>query len=179
MSGWWLQWWIGLFMIVCGFSMGRMGPAFSRSKIGYPLALFGLGLAFFAPEGLVDNEITASETLNHTLYWTIPGIVGCYALFKGAPIYNVTKPVLLFSGWSIVAISWYIMINYSEPFTHDITSTLVTIIGLLFVFVVHIIAVRFVESRPLSDETVEPLSESEKTYVTTVLSRNLGNRGGQ
>ena len=159
-------------MIVCGFSMGRMGPAFSRSKIGYPLA-------FFAPEGLVGNEITASETLNRTLYWTIPGIVGCYALFKGAPIYNVTKPVLLFSGWSIVTISWYIMINYSEPFTHDITSTLVTIIGLLFVFVVHIIAVRFVESRPLSDETVEPLSESEKTYVTTVLSRNLGNREGQ
>ena len=71
------------------------------------------------------------------------------------------------------------MLKYSEPFTHEITSTLVTIFGLLIVFVVHIMAVRFVESRPLSDETVEPLSESEKTYVTTVLSRNLKNMEDQ
>lgn len=179
MTEWWLQWWIGLFMVVCGFSMGRMGPAFSRSKIGYPLALFGLALAFFSPEGLVDNEIMASSTLNRTLYWAIPGLVGCYTLSKGAPIYNVTKPALLLAGWSIVAISWYVMLKYSEPFTHEITLTLVTIFGLLIVFVVHIMAVRFVESRPLSDETVEPLSESEKTYVTTVLSRNLKNMEDQ
>jgi len=176
---WWLQWWIGLFLLVCGFSMGRMGPAFSRSKIGYPLALFGLALAFFSPEGLEANELIASSTLNQTLYWAVPGLLGCYTLSKGAPIYNVTKPAYLFAGWSIVALSWYIMLTYSEPFSHDIFSIVVAILGLLAIAVIHVMVVRVVETRPQSDETVEPLSESERAYVTTVLSRNLGKMGDE
>ena len=78
MTEWWLQWWIGLFLVVSGFSMGRMGPAFSRSKIGYPLALFGLGLVFFSTEeGLISNEQIASEAMRQTLYWAVPGLLGC------------------------------------------------------------------------------------------------------
>ncbi|MBK70548.1 MAG: hypothetical protein CMB53_04045 [Euryarchaeota archaeon] len=179
MTEWWLQWWIGLFLIVCGFSMGRMGPAFSRSKIGYPLALFGLAMAFFSPEGLEVNELVASQTLNQTLYWAAPGLFGCYTLSRGAPIYNVAKPAYLFAGWSIVALSWYIMATFSDPLSHDMIPSLVTILGLFLVFIIHIMVVRVVETLPQSEETVEPLSESEKNYVTTVLTRNLGKLGDE
>tara|TARA_B100001250_G_scaffold85993_1_gene71127 strand:- start:27487 stop:28026 length:540 start_codon:yes stop_codon:yes gene_type:complete len=177
MMGWWLQWWIGLFLMVSGFSMGRMGPAFSRSKIGYPLALFGLGLVFFSTEeGLISNEQIASETMRQTLYWALPGLFGCYIVARGSPIYNVTRPTTLAIGWVILLFSWYVLLtNYDLP-GPDVVSSAITIAGLIVVFIAHIFIIRLVETLPRSNETIPPLSEIEKTYVANVLNRHLGDR---
>jgi len=178
MMGWWLQWWIGLFLMVSGFSMGRMGPAFSRAKIGYPLALFGLGLAFFSPEeGLISNEQIASETMRQTLYWAVPGLFGCFIVARGAPIYNVTRPTILAIGWAILIFSWYVLLTHYDLFGHDVVSGVITIVGLIIVFIAHMFTIRMVESLPRSNETILPLSEIEKTYVASVLNRHLEDRG--
>ncbi|MDP6870964.1 MAG: hypothetical protein QGI73_01865 [Candidatus Thalassarchaeaceae archaeon] len=178
MTEWWLQWWIGLFLMVSGFSMGRMGPAFNRAKIGYPLALFGLGLVFFSSdEGLIQNEQIASETMRQTLYWAVPGLIGCFIVARGSPIYNVTRPPTLAIGWAVLLLSWYILLTHYDPFGHDLISSIITIAGLIIVFIVHMFAIRLVETLPRSDETIPPLSETEKTYVASVLNRHLENKG--
>ena len=65
-------------MVVCGFSMGRMGPAFSRSKIGYPLALFGLALAFFSPDNGLKHTQSYVVLGNSRLSWVL------YIIQRGA-----------------------------------------------------------------------------------------------
>jgi len=177
MTEWWLQWWIGLILIVSGFSMGRMGPAFGRAKIGYPLAFFGLGLVFFSPEeSLLSNEKIASETIRQTLYWAVPGMFGCFVVAKGAPIYNVTRPATLTAGWAIMLFSWYVLLTNYDIVGHDVILSVVTIAGLIAVFFLHVFSIRIVEGLPRSDETIPPLSEVEKTYVVSVLNRHLDDR---
>jgi hypothetical protein len=58
-----------------------------------------------------------------------------------------------------------------------VVSGVITIVGLIIVFIAHMFTIRMVESLPRSNETILPLSEIEKTYVASVLNRHLEDRG--
>ena len=71
-----MQWWLGLALLVSGYSMARMGPAFRRSRFGLPLFLVGLLLTTYPPDGLLAAESRASNEMLATLEWAGPALIG-------------------------------------------------------------------------------------------------------
>ena len=178
MTDWWLQWWLGLALLVSGYSMARMGPAFRRSKLGAPLFLVGLLLTIYPPDGLLVAESRASDEMLATLEWLAPALVGFILVASGAPIYYVTNKTRLILGWALVLFAGY-SIFVNRPLEADsIILGISALLGILTTVILHLLAVRFTESLSSGDGVTEPLDEDEIKHVSAILSSHLSQMEG-
>tara|TARA_B100000965_G_scaffold312303_1_gene272075 strand:- start:27379 stop:27927 length:549 start_codon:yes stop_codon:yes gene_type:complete len=177
-TDWWLQWWLGLALLVSGYSMARMGPAFRRSKLGAPLFLVGLLLTIYPPDGLLVAESRASDEMLATLEWLAPALVGFILVASGAPIYYVTNKTRLILGWALVLFAGY-SIFVNRPLEADsIILGISALLGILITVILHLLAVRFTESLSSGDGVTEPLDEDEIKHVSAILSSHLSQMEG-
>ena len=168
-----MQWWLGLALLISGYSMARMGPAFKRSKLGAPLFLLGLLMTIFPPDGLLAAESRASDEMSAFLYWTAPAVAGFYLVASGAPIYYISSKLRLAVGWALVLFAGYLIFENWSPGVEGATSGIAVILGLVTTAVLHLIAVRFTESISSGDGVTKPLDDEEIKHVSAILSSHL------
>ena len=178
MTDWWLQWWLGLALLISGYSMARMGPAFGRSKLGVPLFLVGLLLTIYPPEGLLVAESRASDEILATLKWVGPALIGFIFVASGAPIYYVINKPRLITGWVLVLFAGYSIIVSWSIEVDTIISGIAALLGILITVALHLLAVRFTESLSSGDGVTEPLDEDEIKHVSAILSSHLIQKEG-
>jgi len=175
--GWWFQWWIALALLASGYSMARMGPAFKRSRFGYPIFCIGLIMAFLTPEELISSEEAAAESLKLTLSWAIPGAIGLYIVASGAPIYHESTTSRLIMGWGLTLYSTWIMFIAWSPNTDMIDDAAFSAFGVILAYIIYLYSIRVTESLGPGDSVTKPLQETEIKHVSEILLSNLKERG--
>lgn len=168
-----MQWWLGLALLISGYSMARMGPAFKRSKIGAPLFLIGLLMTLFPPDGLLAAESRASDEMLASLYWMIPAVAGFYLVASGAPIYYVTSKLRLMVGWVLVLFAGYLIFVSWSPGVESAILGIAAMLGVIVTVSLHLIAIRFTESLSPGDGITKPLDDEEVKHVSAILASHL------
>ncbi|MAE97999.1 MAG: hypothetical protein CL965_02765 [Euryarchaeota archaeon] len=170
----WLQWWIALFLLISGYSMARMGPAFDRSRFGFLIFFAGLVLTLLPTEGLMSSEDAASESLRLTLSWAIPGVIGLYIVASGAPIYNESNLFKLLIGWSLTLYSMWAMLVSWGPDIDIIGKTVSSALGVSLTLIIYLYSIRITESISSGDSVTKPLEGDEIKHISEILLSNLG-----
>ena len=167
--------WSSLILIIFAFTFHRMGPSFVRSKYGPPLSLLGISCLLLLTDGLGPPESNLKASIIEFLIWGIPFTFGSVMILGSAPIYSQRNNQRISIGWVLIAISWAAILSHTEKaelshFTHGIWISIGLAIGLALFFVAISLSERL---SGISNES-EPLSQSERDLVETILIRRMG-----
>ena len=151
-----------------------MGPSFDRSRFGTPLFLLGLSCLLFLTDGLGIPETELKLSIIEFFVWAIPFISGSIVILGSAPTYGRRNNLGISIGWLLILMAWTVIFSQSQrlylsDFTTGIWISIGLVIGLMFFFIAISLAERF--SGIINQS--EPLSQSERNLVETILIRRL------
>ena len=153
--------------------MHRTGPAFKRHPAGTPVALLGLALILLhsapaQPESLIE------ETSTDIKPWIICAAIRFNLVHLGAPIYSNARTLPLLAGWAGIIAAWYLILETLRDLTLiEILSWLGSILGAILAIAVFALSVKYTESKTPVEPESTPLTEKERKYVQSVISRHL------
>jgi len=153
--------------------MHRTGPAFKRHPAGTPVVLLGLALILLHSEP-AEPESLLVETTTDIAPWIICAAIGINLVLLGAPIYSNARPLPLLAGWAGITAAWYLILETLPDLTLiEILSWLGSILGAILAIAVFALSVKYTESKTPVEPESTPLSEKERKYVQSVISRHL------
>ena len=151
-----------------------MGPSFDRSRFGTPLFLLGLSCLLFLTDGLGIPETELKLSIIEFFVWAIPFISGSIVILGSAPTYGRRNNLGISIGWLLILMTWTVIFSqsrsfYLSDFTTGIWISIGLVIGLIFFFIAISLSERF--SGIINQS--EPLSQSERNLVETILIRRM------
>ncbi len=151
-----------------------MGPSFIRSRFGAPLSLLGTSCLLLLTDGLGVPESDLKMSIIEFLVWAIPFSLGSIIILGSAPTYIRRDNQRMSMGWLLIAGSWAVIFSQTEKadlsnFISGIWISIGLAIGLTSFFFAISLAERF---SGISNES-EPLSQSERDLVETILIRRM------
>lgn len=153
--------------------MHRTGPAFKRHPAGTPVALLGLALILLHSEP-AEPESLLVETTTDIMPWIICAAIGINIVLSGAPIYSNARTLPLLAGWAGIIAAWYLILETLRDLTLiEILSWLGSILGAILAIAVFALSVKYTESKTPVEPESKPLTEKERKYVQSVISRHL------
>ena len=180
MSPWVLQVWLGLALSIVGIAMHRTGPAFKRHRFGAPVALLGLAVMLVHTQELPEPEAGLVQAMVDSMFWVVPGVFGATLVMLGAPLYWKSRPWALLAGWPLIAVAWYEVYAVAAGTSpSDFPLSLAALPGAALALLVFALCVRTAERMVPPEPVTEPLTERERRYVESVLSRHLRGDGGE
>ena len=166
--------WLAFFLLVVGFSFGRMGPSFSRSQFSLPIILIGTLLFVLNNYPIENPEADLLNFLHSFAPWFFVCSLGFYLVLRGSPIYWRVRYPELTIGWILISLSFYLYLEHYELPENFLLMTIFSVLGAIVSLFLFILLVRFVEnSIPLENPAPE-LTEEEKDFVTRIISINIG-----
>lgn len=167
--------WASLGVLMIGFCLHRMGPAFERSRFGPPLMLLGITCLILLPGELEYHEERLIQSFFDLLPWASIFFLGAILALRASSNYGISNPYLLSLGWALIAISWYIFIHSSNPLSlYTIIEGLWASLGIFSGFLAFGFGVAVAERITGLDFESDPLSEKESSLVRIILERRLG-----
>ena len=167
--------WGSLVVLMIGFCLHRMGPAFERGRVGPPLILLGITCLVLLPAELVYPEDKLIQSFFDLLPWASTFFLGAILALRASSNYGISNPYILSLGWVLIALSWYIFINFSDPISlHSILGGLWASLGVFSGLLAFGVGVVVAEQMTGLDSESAPLSEKESSLVRIILERRLG-----
>ena len=153
--------------------MHRTGPAFKSHPAGTPVALLGLALILLHSDP-AEPESLLVETTTAIMPWIICAAIGINLVLLGAPIYSNARTLPLLAGWAGIIAAWYLILETLRDLTLiEILSWLGSILGAILAIAVFALSVKYTESKTPVEPESTPLTEKERKYVQSVISRHL------
>ena len=153
--------------------MHRTGPAFKRHPAGTPVALLGLALILLHSEPAEPESLLVEPTTD-IMPWIICAAIGINIVLSGAPIYSNARTLPLLAGWAGIIAAWYLILETLRDLTLiEILSWLGSILGAILAIAVFALSVKYTESKTPVEPESKPLTEKERKYVQSVISRHL------
>ena len=144
---------------------------------GYVL---GLAVMLVHTQELPEPEAGLVQAMVDSMFWVVPAVFGAALVMLGAPLYWKSRPWALLAGWPLIAVAWYEVYAVAAGTSpSDFPLSLAALPGAALALLVFALCVRTAERMVPPEPVTEPLTERERRYVESVLSRHLRGDGGE
>ena len=175
-----LQAWGGLLITMLGFCLHRMGPAFERSRFGFPIALLGAAMFILLPDGLTGPERAMHDSLLSSIPWITAATIGTLLVLRGAPVYWSANSSQMIMGWSSISLAWLLIsLNLDSSSVFGLLLDLSVLPGLMLGAIAFACGVWLAEGLSGESEESSPLTDDEGRLVHSILTRRLGGDDGE
>ena len=180
---------LGAVFCTVSISWNRMGPAYQRHRMAWPLFLAGSGailswdlnynLSNDLLCGLYDSceQANLPANIRHLALWSVIFYFGSVISITNSGAYGKSKTVYQILGWSLIISSLLLAVYYrpNPEISYDLFGDLLSVVagmfvGMLFVAMIVTVSEIFDRDAPPS----RALSGQEKDRIIAIITDNLG-----